>query len=56
MSEKMKKIGMSNEQITEELKTLTNYPRFMDFTNYWYFDEWNASSRRCFKIYNFNNW
>lgn len=30
--------GLSNEEITEELKTLTKYPRFIDFTNYWYFD------------------
>ena len=31
--------GLSNEEITEELKTLTKYPRFIDFTNYWYFDD-----------------
>lgn len=31
--------GLSNEEISEELKTLTKYPRFIDFTNYWYFDE-----------------
>jgi len=31
--------GLSVEEITEELKTLTKYPRFIDFTNYWYFDE-----------------
>lgn len=31
--------GMSLTEISEELKTLTKYPRFMDFTNYWYFDE-----------------
>ncbi len=31
--------NLSNEEITEELKELTKYPRFMDFTNYWYFDE-----------------
>ena len=37
--EYLKKEGLSNEEITEELKTLTNYPRFIDFTNYWYFDE-----------------
>ncbi|PDX25855.1 DNA methyltransferase [Helicobacter pylori] len=30
---------LSNDEITEELKELTKYPRFMDFTNYWYFDE-----------------
>ena len=31
--------GLSKEEITEELKTLTKYPRFIDFTNYWYFDD-----------------
>ena len=31
--------GLTNDEITEELKTLTKYPRFIDFTNYWYFDE-----------------
>ena len=31
--------GLSDNQITEELKILTKYPRFIDFTNYWYFDE-----------------
>ena len=36
---KLKKMGIANEEITEELKELTNYPRFIDFTNYWYFDE-----------------
>lgn len=35
----LKKEGLSDEEITEELKTLTKYPRFIDFTNYWYFDE-----------------
>lgn len=35
---RMKSDGMSADQITEELKILTNYPRFIDFTNYWYFD------------------
>lgn len=35
----MQKEGLSNDEITEELKTLTKYPRFIDFTNYWYFDE-----------------
>lgn len=33
------KLGISNDQITEELKRLTKYPRFIDFTNYWYVDE-----------------
>lgn len=37
--EELKKLGLSNDEITEELKTLTKYPRFIDFTNYWYFDE-----------------
>ncbi|MDU9719741.1 site-specific DNA-methyltransferase [Helicobacter pylori] len=31
--------NLSSDEITEELKELTKYPRFMDFTNYWYFDE-----------------
>lgn len=31
--------GLSNEEITEELKQLTKYPRFIDFVNYWYVDE-----------------
>ena len=35
----LQKEGLSPEEITEELKTLTKYPRFVDFTNYWYFDE-----------------
>ena len=34
----MQKEGLENDKITEELKILTNYPRFIDFTNYWYFD------------------
>ncbi|MDW5525315.1 site-specific DNA-methyltransferase [Carnobacterium maltaromaticum] len=29
---------LSNAEITEELKELTNYPRFTDFINYWYVD------------------
>ena len=37
--EQLKKSGLSSEQITEELKILTKYPRFIDFTNYWYFDD-----------------
>jgi adenine-specific DNA-methyltransferase len=36
---RMQRDGMSPEEITEQLKTLTNYPRFIDFTNYWYFDD-----------------
>lgn len=35
----LKKLGLSNEKITEELKILTKYPRFIDMTNYWYLDE-----------------
>ena len=37
--QELKSKGLSNEEITEELKELTKYPRFIDFTNYWYFDE-----------------
>lgn len=37
--EELKKLGLSNEEITEELKQLTKYPRFVDFVNYWYVDE-----------------
>ena len=35
----LQKMGLTNDEITNELKSLTNYPRFIDFTNYWYFDE-----------------
>lgn len=35
----LKDLGLSNDEITNELKTLTKYPRFIDFTNYWYLDE-----------------
>ena len=35
----LKDQGLSEAEITEELKELTKYPRFIDFTNYWYFDE-----------------
>ncbi|MBR0485126.1 MAG: site-specific DNA-methyltransferase [Oscillospiraceae bacterium] len=35
----LQKMGLSTGEITEELKSLTKYPRFIDFTNYWYFDE-----------------
>lgn len=31
--------GLSTDEISEELKLLTKYPRFIDFVNYWYFDE-----------------
>lgn len=36
---RLKKQGLTADEITEELKSLTKYPRFIDFTNYWYFDE-----------------
>ena len=35
----LQKEGLSPGAITEQLKELTKYPRFIDFTNYWYFDE-----------------
>lgn len=35
----LQKEGLTLDEIIEELKTLTKYPRFVDFTNYWYFDE-----------------
>lgn len=35
----LEKEGLSREEITAELKSLTKYPRFIDFTNYWYFDD-----------------
>lgn len=35
----LKQQGMTKEEITSELKILTRYPRFIDFTNYWYFDD-----------------
>lgn len=35
----LKKKGLTEEEITEELKQLTKYPRFIDFVNYWYVDE-----------------
>ena len=37
--QQLRKRGLTAEQITEELKQLTSYPRFHDFVNYWYFDE-----------------
>ena len=36
---KLQQMGLSTDEITDELKELTNYPRFIDFTNYWYIDE-----------------
>lgn len=41
----LQKMGLSAEEITEEPKTLTKYPRFTDFVNYWYFDERGALSK-----------
>lgn len=35
----LKDNDMSVDEITNELKELTKYPRFIDFTNYWYLDE-----------------
>lgn len=35
----LKNKGCNDQEITNELKELTKYPRFIDFTNYWYFDE-----------------
>lgn len=35
----LQKMWLSNDDITEELKELTKYPRFIDFTNYRYVDE-----------------
>ncbi|MDG6247181.1 site-specific DNA-methyltransferase [Glaesserella parasuis] len=35
----LKNKGLTHNEITEELKELTKYPRFIDFTNYWYFDD-----------------
>lgn len=31
--------GLTDNEISDELKQLTKYPRFIDFTNYWYIDE-----------------
>ncbi|MCS4488114.1 site-specific DNA-methyltransferase [Streptococcus sciuri] len=36
---KLQKMGLSSDEITAELKELTKYPRFIDFTNYWYVDK-----------------
>lgn len=39
--EKVKQLqnkGLKDNEISDELKELTKYPRFIDFTNYWYFD------------------
>lgn len=37
--EELKTLGLNNDEITEELKQLTKYPRFVDFVNYWYLDD-----------------
>lgn len=31
--------GLTDNEISDELKQLTKYPRFIDFTNYWYIDK-----------------
>lgn len=36
--EELRKQGLTEDEISSELKQLTKYPRFIDFTNYWYFD------------------
>ena len=36
---KLQKRNLTSEEVTAELKELTNYPRFVDFVNYWYVDE-----------------
>lgn len=35
----LQKSGLTNNEISDELKQLTKYPRFIDFTNYWYIDK-----------------
>lgn len=35
----LKENGLSEIEVEVELKQLTKYPRFIDFTNYWYSDE-----------------
>ncbi|HFR3750065.1 TPA: site-specific DNA-methyltransferase [Streptococcus suis] len=37
--QQLRDMGLNTDEITSELKELTKYPRFIDFTNYWYFDE-----------------
>jgi adenine-specific DNA-methyltransferase len=36
---RLQRTGLSRERITDELKELTKYPRFVDFVNYWYVDD-----------------
>ena len=31
--------GLTDNEISDELKQLTKYPRFIDFSNYWYIDK-----------------
>jgi adenine-specific DNA-methyltransferase len=35
---RLRRMGLAPERVTEELKELTKYPRFVDFVNYWYVD------------------
>ena len=35
----LKSRGVSGDELAEELKELTSYPRFIDMTNYWHSDE-----------------
>jgi adenine-specific DNA-methyltransferase len=37
-ADRLQRMGLPPERITEELKELTKYPRFVDFVNYWYVD------------------
>lgn len=41
----LKKSGLSEGEIVNELKQLTKYPRFIDFMNYWYLDERGVYSK-----------
>ncbi|MEK4484248.1 site-specific DNA-methyltransferase [Psychrobacillus sp. FSL H8-0484] len=37
--EELRNMNLSHDEITEELKQITKYPRFTDFVNYWYMDD-----------------
>jgi adenine-specific DNA-methyltransferase len=37
--ERLRRLGLTRDQIADELKELTKYPRFVDFVNYWYVDD-----------------
>lgn len=37
--EELRNMKLSHDEITEELKQITKYPRFTDFVNYWYMDD-----------------